>query len=407
MSQPLRYYFSAVFFATFANGSYNVLFRIYMKNLAFDEAIIGTVISVLTIGTAIGGLLGASLSVYLGRRGALLLGQALTLASALVMVNFPLLPIIFLCNLTLGFGFSILNVVNNPIIFQHTTHENRITGFSFGFIVTNIAAMAASFASGNISEFFHTSAGLDITGANRLSLSLCAVGFAAAIILFAKFFSFREEAENVQHGERGHLFRDSLRHYVALLRGRKLLYILQTCCVGFGAGLVVPFFPIYIKEILGASDGAVGNIMAITQIGMVFGGIAVPVLAKRLGSVRTVLLCQLLSIPFLISISMPITTFTVVVSLFVRSTLMNMANPVIGSLAMELVDKELQTFMSSMIHLTSQGMRALGAAIGGIMMREIGYNSPYAITIAAYLIGSWLFYLAFRKNKKDVEKATI
>ncbi len=400
MPRALKYYFSAFFFATFAHGAYNVLFRIYMKNLAFDEVVIGTVISVLTIGTALGGLFGAGLTVAFGKRGALLLGQSLTFFSALLMVNFPALPVIVACNLSLGFGFSILNVVNNPIIFQHTTCENRITGFSFGFITNNVAAMAASLASGNISELFSGSMGT--TDANRISLSICAAGFAIAIILFAKFFSFKEEAENTKHCDGGvKVFRDSLKNYGQLLHGRTVLYILQTCCIGFGAGMVVPFFPIYIKETLGASDGVVGNIMAVTQVGMVIGGIVVPTLARKLGSVKTVLLCQLVSIPFLISISMPITTWTVVVSLFARSALMNMANPVIGSLAMELVDKELQTFMSSMIHLTSQGMRALGAFIGGIMMREIGYNSPYIITIIAYLTGSLLFYLAFRKKSED------
>lgn len=410
MKVPLRYYFSAIFFAAFANGTFNVLFRIYMKNLHFDEAVIGSVISVLTVGSAVGGILGAVATMRMGKRRALILGLALVFASALLMVNLPHLVLMYACNLLFGMGFSIINVVNNPIIFQNTTEKERITGFSLGFMLNNIGAMSASFLSGNLSSALTPKFGSLL--ANRVTLNIFALGFPVAIALFAVFFSKDPGADEIGHFEPDHhskhpLLGQTFSSFKKMFAGRTVLYMIHTMCIGFGAGLVVPFFPIYIKHVLDVGDSVVGNIMAATSVGMALGGLLVPVLAGRFGSIRTVIACQLISIPFLVSISMPMTMWTVMISLFMRSALMNMATPVIGSLAMELVEKDLQTFMSSMIHLTNAGMRALGAFVGGFMMREIGYNAPYPLTIAAYLIGTALFYITFRKRKSPSGSAGV
>lgn len=399
MKMPLRYYFSAIFFAAFANGTYSVLFRIYMKNIGYDEAVIGSVISVLTIGTAIGAFFGAMLTLRFGKKRSLIYGQLLVFFSALFMVNFPHPVIVYFCNLMFGLGSSVINVVNNPIIFQNTSQTERITGFSMGFMINNLAAMSASFLSGNLSHCLTNYYG-DIN-ANRITLNLFALALVVAILLFAKFFSTdknQEDNGDSQKNQRNVTIFETFGNYKKLIRGKTVLYIIQTGCIGFGAGLIVPFFPIYIKHVLDVGDGIVGNIMAATQVGMALGGLIVPALARRFGSVKTVIACQLISIPFLLSISMPLTMWTVLISLFMRSALMNMATPVIGSLAMELVEKDLQTFMSSMIHLTNSGMRAAGAFVGGYLMYHIDYHSPYPLTIATYLIGTALFYITFRTN---------
>ena len=140
--------------------------------------------------------------------------------------------------------------------------------------------------------------------------------------------------------------------------------------------------------------------MAISQVGTVIGGLVVPPLAKKIGRVNTVLACQLLSIPFLISISFPQGIVVITISFFFRSSLMNMAGPVIGSLAMDIVDDETRTYMSSMVSLINNLFRSLGIYIGGYLMFAYSYNTPYYWTILCYLIGTFILYNVF-KNVKD------
>ena len=164
--------------------------------------------------------------------------------------------------------------------------------------------------------------------------------------------------------------------------------------------MIVPFFSMYLKFTLETSDGVVGTIMAISQVGTVIGGLIVPPLAKKIGRVNTVLACQLLSIPFLISISFPQGIIIITISFFFRSSLMNMAGPVIGSLAMDIVDDETRTYMSSMVSLINNLFRSIGIYIGGYLMFAYNYNTPYYWTILCYLIGTVILYNVF-KNVKD------
>jgi phosphomannomutase len=86
------------------------------------------------------------------------------------------------------------------------------------------------------------------------------------------------------------------------------------------------------------TNSVVGTIMAFAQFGTVLGGLLTPILSRRLGRVKFVLICQLMSIPFLISISFPQGAFIMAISFFFRNSLMNMANPVLQSMAMDLVE---------------------------------------------------------------------
>ena len=80
---------------------------------------------------------------------------------------------------------------------------------------------------------------------------------------------------------------------------------------------------------------------------------------------------------------------------------MNMANPIIESLAMDLVDARNRTIMSSIFMLTNHLFRAVGTSAGGYIMQNISYNTPYYFTIVLYLFGTILVYMIFGKKKAD------
>lgn len=82
-----------------------------------------------------------------------------------------------------------------------------------------------------------------------------------------------------------------------------------------------------------------------------------------------------------------------------------MAGPVIGNLAMEIVDDEARTYMSSLVSLISHLFRAIGIYIGGYLMFNYSYNTPYYFTIASYLVGTFILYNIFKhSDKKTIEQ---
>lgn len=147
-------------------------------------------------------------------------------------------------------------------------------------------------------------------------------------------------------------------------------------------------------------DNIVGTILSISQFGCIVCGGLVPFLSNKLGKVKTVILCQILSIPFLVSIAFPQGLILVTISFFIRNGLMNMAIPLTQNLSMELVDKSERTNLSSFLSLSSNISRAMGIAIGGFMMEKISYNSPYYLTIVLYVMGIIIFSFIYKDDLK-------
>ena len=178
------------------------------------------------------------------------------------------------------------------------------------------------------------------------------------------------------------------------------MYLTKKALIGFGAGLVIPYFSVYIKYSLGVSDSVVGTIIAFSQFGTVLGGLMIPSLSKRSGRVNMALFCQLISIPFLYSISYTQGVLMMAVSFFCRNTFMNMTNPLLQTMEMDLIAPENRTIMSSMATLSDSLFRALGTQLGGIIMVHISYEFPYYLTIVAYLLSTLVIYRVFGRNPK-------
>ncbi|MDO7205249.1 MFS transporter [Paraclostridium bifermentans] len=124
-------------------------------------------------------------------------------------------------------------------------------------------------------------------------------------------------------------------------------------------------------------------------------------MSNKFGKVKSVIICQLLSIPFLLSIAFPQGIFIITIAFFMRNGLMNMAMPLIQNLSMEIVHESERTNMSSLIALSSNISRAIGIAIGGFLMETISYTIPYYFTVVFYLIAVILFSYIYKNELKS------
>lgn len=337
ISRNVKLYLGIIFFATIVSSAYNVLFGIYMKNLGFNEAFVGQILSINTLGVALGAIPVAIFAERINRKRTLIAGLLLMVVSNLIVLNVQIPFVMQVFAFLFGIGNSTLMVLQAPIIYDNTPDEHRVTAFSMAFVLQNIAFVIGSLVLGHLSQSLTGVMGA--LGANRLVLNL-----ATSLIFIGVVIALRFDGEQMTRGRKEDTIQQTAKNLFAgfrrLTSGKTLFYLIQVSLIGLGAGMIVPFFSMYLKFTLETSDGVVGTIMAISQVGTVIGGLIVPPLAKKIGRVNTVLACQLLSIPFLISISFPQGIIIITISFFFRSSLMNMAGPVIGSLAMDIVDDE-------------------------------------------------------------------
>ncbi len=292
-----------------------------------------------------------------------------------------------------GFGLSIKMTAEGMYITENTTKEQRINVFSLNFIVSNIGMMVASFIGGQASSY--------MSNYYTETQSIKVIFIVSAIISLLALIPiyFMNEKENLTSRD----FKGCIKGYKNILNKKVMIFMIYNFIIGCGAGMVVPFFSVYLKYSMNISDSLVGSILSISQVGCVIGGIIIPIIANKIGKERAVILSQVLSIPFLISIAFPQGMMFLVIAFFMRNGLMNMAMPLIQNLSMELVEKEDRTNLSSMMSLSMNISRSVGIMIGGFMMENISYNSPYYLTIVLYIVAIVMFSYIY-KDKTSQSK---
>lgn len=323
-----------------------------------------------------------------GRRNAIAFGLMTIGISSIGIVSTDQILIMQIMSVTFGIGQSTLMAFESPFLFSKTTDDNRMHAFSGSFAAKNAAFMIGSLTTGALAEYMTLSFSSSIIGIRYALYLISVMSFIALIPLMLIPGESQKSHQKVN-------FKDIRKVY-----SNKLLYtLIYTAIIGFGAGMVVPFFGVYLKYQLSLNDSGVGIILAIAQLGTVIGGLMVPVLTERFGRTNTVTLVQMLSIPFLILIGVPLNIVLVSIAFFFRSSLMNMANPIIQNLYMEIVDDKYRPLVSSMRSTVNNLARALGILLGGFMMAHISYSSPYAVTILCYIVGTSIFRKIFKENK--------
>lgn len=392
-NKNIRNSFIVNFLSTFImQGVFLVFIGIYVKSLGFGEGAVGKILAVNNLSVAGGSLLMAYIMMRYSRKTALIFGF-LSMSIGMYGISFfsSLGALIFFSGITgMGFGFPLTAI--GVLLTENSKPEERVDIFSTNFILQSLGAVFGSYFGGKISALLTQSLGE--TKAIPILFFICATLLLGAIFPIKKL----EEKKEVTKKKRKNLYLS----VGMLMKGKPLGYLIYNTVMGFGAGLVVPFFSVYLKFALNIGDSWIGNIMALSQVGLVIGGILVPYISRKLGKVKTVIVCQLLSIPFLISIAFPTGILIVAISFLMRSTLMNLNQPLVQNISMEIVDDELRPLMSSLTQMSGYLTRALSVLLAGYLMENVSYNTPYYFTVILYLLSTYLFYKYFYSmNKKE------
>ncbi|MGL4971378.1 MAG: MFS transporter, partial [Cetobacterium sp.] len=287
-----------------------------------------------------------------------------------------------------GFPFSSIGV----LLIENSGESERVKVFSRNFIAQSLGTVCASYFAGVLIKIFGK-----IFAAEKvipLLYLLC------VFIILLGFYPLKglNDIDKLKKSKEKNFFKG----FKEVMSGRALKFVIYNTVIGFGAGLVIPFFSVYLKFSLNIDNEKVGIIMGLSQLGLVLGGFLVPYISKILGREMTVVICQLLSIPFLISIAFPQGVIIMGISFFLRSTLMNLNQPLIQNISLETVEYDNRALMSSIISVSSNATRAISMIVAGYLMENVSYTAPYYLTVLLYLIGTVIFYRSFKLEKKPL-----
>lgn len=375
----LLYLFSFAFGVV--GGLYFLVLPFYLLEAGYDATSIGVINSIagvaLTLLTIPAGLLADAY----GRKRSIITGSLLVVLAFLVLSLSSDFVVVALAALTGGVGVAFIFSSSGALMAGTLPKEKLELGFSIQFFVSNVAFSAGA-ALGWIPQLL-TSIGVERLASFRLTILAGAISMVFAVIPVLMVREIKKTD--------GKAFRFRLES-----KGVILKFMAVNVFIGFGAGLTVPLFPVYYARKFGAESGSMGTLQAAASIAGAIAFLTAPQIARKIGTVKTVVLVTAASIPLLALIPLA-PSFLLSTPLFVaRQSLINMGAPLIESILMRIVKPEERATASGISSVFWNLPNSFSQPIGGYMIDRISVDLPPYTTSVFYTVYTLLFFKLFR-----------
>ncbi|MDD5734926.1 MAG: MFS transporter [Methanothrix soehngenii] len=393
-----RKYLLFVFLTTLNAGIYGVIFNLYILRLGFGEDFLGLILSISATSMGLFSIPAAFVCDRLGRKRTLLLSSVLSAISLFFLYNTTTPELLVLFSLASGMASALGLVTGSTFLLENSTKEERMYLFSMSSLIYTFSLLSGNMLGGFLpdilADLISAQSGSAIS--YRLTLYVSLVATMASLLPLAYVAEKNSEENN---GIRGQLniYRSIFKSKV--IRQMTLFY----CLYGVGWGTSLPYFNVYFDTVLGASANQIGIFFSVSQIFMILGYFLVPVLTERTGKVRLVSIVQILSIPFLLMFVLTNNLLIAVVGFVMRYMLMNMANPILNSFKLEIVQPEERSMINSIMWMACYTFVGIGNYVGGLMMAKGDSRMPFMVTGLFYAATAVFYYICFNKLEEIIK----
>lgn len=394
-------------------GALAVLYTLYLQALGYTTDFIALVLVVGTIGGALGIIPANTVVRRWGWRATLIWSDIIGAVALGAQLVYPSRPVILITTFGIGASVALLLVVNVPLLATFSTDEDRTALLAINNALAFLAGVVGLLLGGFLPAWLALPAVRDSTVLTGLSpwlvqgaeartyeLALLATG-ALALPSIIPIFMLHESPRPHEPASSRPAFsftipsRDDMRRIRAIAFGPIGRFSLTQAFVGAGAGLFGPYINIYFVKVLGASTAVYGTLASALTILLAAGSLLIVPFADRLGKIRSAVLAQLSSLPFLLAIGLAPTLLIAAVAFLIRGPLMNAAGPPLQAYYMETVPTEQRVLASGVYNVSWQLAWSVGAGIGGVLINASGYPPVFIVAAVLYAVSTFLVALWF------------
>lgn len=386
---------------SFGNGIFRVLFNLYILALGFSGSFLGLLLAVYFASAGISSIPAGRLCDTIGRKRSMVISTVVVTISLLVLVTVEIKAVLIFINIVRGLSYSMRRVSRSPFMMEQSEEEERMHLFSSASSVRMFSGVGGRVLAGILPALFlfYLGVGQEVIQ-QRIAMVISVALFAFSIIPLLKIHE-----EEVPNGETS---LGKLRNWFKLKNSDVVKKILvNSAFIGFGAGLIVQFFNVFFDQFVGMTTFQIGLLMAIGRSTMGVSVFLLPILVSRIGKVRSVVVTQLASLPFLALMTLLQGPWGVGLVYVSRTSLMNMNHPAFNNFMMEVTPKEERGTVSGWNYFARRLTRGFGVIGGGYAIDKKAYIFPYYITMICYALGSLSYYYFFRKAKEGMERASL
>lgn len=363
-------------------SGFMLLFNLYLKELGFAESNIGNIISATTLGTV---LMAIPASILLRRvpiKQVLLIATPIAVLSYAIQVTSSPYQIIIASGLIAGMAAVFPRIAAAPFFMRNSTPKERPYLFSMQFALSLFAGVIGNLLGGFLPGIIQK------TGAVPYLTYRYTLLFFSGLVLAAVIPISMIKQKPLQRRERMTV---QSRSTIAKL-------FLPNLIVGIGAGLSIPFLNLYFRDIFNTPPHLIGIFYSLQQFLMITGLLVAPLLAERAGKIKTVVVSQLVSIPFFIILGVTRDLTLAVIAFLARAAFMNMAQPLYTNFAMEKVHHDDQAITNALLTIAFTAGWGASANLGGYLIEHFGYAAPFFATSILYLISTGITYRLFGRD---------
>jgi MFS family permease len=396
-----------------ATGLWWIDFNLYLAAIGLSASTIGLIATFASLAAAAVAFPASGWSDRVGRRTVMAIGVSVAAIAAAGLAGVRDLAAVALLAALFSAGSQTVQVVAAPYMTEHSRPDHRSELFALQFALNSATNILAAALGGAGARFLADRLGFAPGGADtyRLILVLMAGLLGLGLLVVLRFADDRPallrrrslfvagepsrfppaEASGWSPTRLGITIRD---------RATFTKLLLPSFLIALGAGQVIPFLNLFVQAKFGLDLVALNGVFAVTSLGTMLAILFQPTIARRFGRIRSVILVQGASIPFLIVLGFSPLLWTVIAAMAVRNSLMNAGNPIFNAFAMDRVSRaERATLSAAMALLWSGGWVLAGlyySVVHGLLGFEAGYTVNFATIIGLYSVATWLYWHWFR-----------
>ena len=397
MNSNIKRLFTSTALNSVSQGIFLVVFNLYILNMGISPDILGWILSAGPYAQALGSIPIGFLMEIIGFKKVFLIIYLGAGLARIFQVVTPVVPLILLAAFTGGLALAGDFVVRLPFLAANADETQHNKVYSVSSILMAICVAAGSLLGGYIPNLFIQILSVDLTIAYRYTLLIAGFLSLAAVLPIIK----------VRDLPIGHKRKISLKPYLWGLDRFTGFQAIVSLFVGLGLGIVNPFMNIIFIYRLETTLEFFATVSALVLIPSLIVTSLAPLLAKLIGSVRSVTYMRSTAAASLVGLAITTNPWLGSLYFWAVKSFTGGSQPLSFAFAMRAAKPQAKSAAAAWLNVTFWLGNGIAANLGGSFIAQSNYKLLLFIGAGSILAAGLFNEFFFHKHEQSLNQSAV